>query len=69
MDTPDPTTATAMDMEMEPGMLSTTTQQGFILTMAAMETEPCQTRWGVSAWVPHTGDFYLFIVCFILNEI
>lgn len=44
-----------MDMGMELVMLSTTIQQGFMLTMAATGTDPCQARWGVSALVPHTG--------------
>lgn len=55
-DMPDPTTATAMDMEMEPGTLSTTTQQDFIPIMAAMETDLCQARWEALVSAPHTAQ-------------
>lgn len=55
-DTPNPTTTTATGTGMEQGMLSTTTQPGFMLTMAAMETDPCRTRWAASASVLHTGE-------------
>lgn len=56
MGTQNPTTATAMGMGMEPGTLSTTTQQVFMLTMAVMGTDPCQARWEALAWVLHTGE-------------
>lgn len=59
MDTQDPTAATATGMGMEPGTLSTTTQQDFMLTMAVMETDPCQARWEASASVLHTGEDWL----------
>lgn len=48
--------ATATGMGMEPGTLSTTTQQDFMLTMAVMETKPYQARWETLASVLHTGE-------------
>lgn len=59
MDTQNPTVATATGMGSEPGTLSTITQQDFILTMAVMETDPCQARWEALASVLHTGEDWL----------
>lgn len=59
-DTQKPTAATATGMEMETGTLSTTTQQDFMLTMAVMETDPCQARWEALASVLHTGKDWLY---------
>lgn len=62
MGTQNPTTATAMGMGMEPGTLSTTTQQVFMLTTAVTGTDPCQARWEALASVLRTGEggaFYL----------
>lgn len=66
MGTPNPTMATATGTEMEPGTLSTTTQQGFMLTMALMGTDPCQVRWEASASVLQTGEGGTFSLIFIL---
>lgn len=69
MGTPNPTTATATGTgtEMEPGTLSTTTQQGFMLTTALMGIDPCQVRWEASASVLHTGEGGTFSLIFILT--
>lgn len=56
MGTQNPTMATAMGMGMVPGTLSITTQQVFMLTTAAMGTDPCQARWEALASVLHTGE-------------
>lgn len=45
-----------MGTGMEPGTPSTTTQQDFMLTMAAMETDLCQARWEALASAPHIGE-------------
>lgn len=53
--------ATATGTGMEPGTRSTTTQQDFMLTMAVMETDPCQVRWEASASALHTGEGRIFL--------
>lgn len=62
-DTPDPTTSTAMDTEMELGTLSTTIPQDFMLTTAATETDLCRARWEDSASAPHTGEANCVLYC------
>lgn len=64
MGTQSQTTATAMGMGMEPGTLSTTTQQVFMLTTAATGTDPCQARWEALASVLHTGECGTFDLIF-----
>lgn len=60
MDIQNPTAATATGMGMEPGTLNTTTQRDFMLTMAVMETGPCQARWEALASALHTGEDWLY---------